>query len=160
MREPHMDTEKMLAELTRDECRNGRPELKPYPDSKGKITIGIGHNLSDVGITMEQAYMLYNYDLDRTLVDLDQNIPWWRNLDEVRQRVIVNMTFNMGWDSIDEQGRRHGLRYWPHTLHLIETHRFAEAADEMSRSLWHSQVGARAERLESMMRDGTPQEVA
>ncbi len=143
MTEPHMDTEKMVDELIRDEGMR----LHPYTDSVGAETIGVGRNLRDVGITMEEAYHLLHNDLDRVTVDLDQHLPWWRNLDEVRQRVLANMCFNLGIEK---------LLGFHHTLSLIETHRYSEAATEMSMSKWHQQVGARAERLEEMMRNGTP----
>jgi lysozyme len=151
-----MDTEKMVDELVRDECRDGKPELRMYLDNSSppRWTIGVGHNLSDKPITRAAAYFMLHEDLDEVVEQLDENIPWWRNLDEVRQRVVVNMCFNMGWDSVDALGRRHGLKYWPHTLSLIETHRFAEAATEMTLSKWASQVGIRAERLTEMMRNG------
>ncbi|WP_338862872.1 hypothetical protein [Mycetohabitans rhizoxinica] len=27
---------------------------------------------------------------------LDRHLPWWRSLDAVRQRVLINMAFNLG----------------------------------------------------------------
>ena len=143
MKEPHMDTERMVDELVRDEGMR----LRVYTDSVGVATIGVGRNLRDTGITMEEAYHMLHNDLDRVQVDLDEHLPWWRNLDEVRQRVMVNLCFNLGIER---------LLGFHRTLTLIETHRYSEAATELSMSKWHQQVGERALRLEEMMRNGTP----
>ena len=37
--------------------------LKPYADDKGNITIGYGHNLTDNGITTQQAELLFDDDI-------------------------------------------------------------------------------------------------
>ena len=47
------------AELIADEGLR----LKPYTDTVGKITIGIGRNLTDVGISKEEAYALCDTDI-------------------------------------------------------------------------------------------------
>lgn len=46
--------------------------LKPYRDTVGKLTIGIGRNLDDVGISEAEAEYLLSNDLDRTISDLDK----------------------------------------------------------------------------------------
>ena len=40
-------------------------ELKPYTDTVGKTTIGIGRNLDDVGITEREAEFLLMNDIGR-----------------------------------------------------------------------------------------------
>lgn len=37
--------------------------LKPYRDTRNKLTIGVGRNLDDVGITREEALMLPNNEI-------------------------------------------------------------------------------------------------
>lgn len=137
-----MDLDRLRAELTRDEG----VRLKPYEDTVGKLTIGVGRNLTDCGITAAEAQTLLDYDIERTLVDLDRELPFWRNLDPVRQRVLANMAFNLGI------GR---LLTFKHTLVCVETGMYQAAAEGMRGSLWHRQVGPRALRLEQMMETGS-----
>jgi lysozyme len=83
----------LQAELMRDEGLR----LKPYRDTAGKWTIGVGRNLSDRGITRDEALILLDNDVLVASADLDRNIPWWRDLSNGRRRALLNMTFNMGW---------------------------------------------------------------
>lgn len=150
------DRAALEAELGRDEG----DRLRAYKDSRGNWTIGIGRNLDGVGtaplsrsvadvkengVTSAERDILFNYDIDRTEVDLDRKLPWWRNLDPVRQRVLMNMCFNLGITR---------LLAFVNTLAMVKEHRFTEAAKNMMFSKWAKQVGSRAERLREMMRTG------
>lgn len=123
--------------------------FKPYRDSVGKLTIGIGRNLDDKGITREEALYLFENDVKEKTAELDRYLPWWRKLDEVRQRVLLDMCFNMG---IGDE--RRGLRSFKNTLSAIEDGLYEEAADLMLKSKWAKQVKGRARRLARMMRTG------
>lgn len=136
-----MNLEIMVAELERDEGLR----LKPYRCSAGRLTIGIGRNLDDVGISVEEARHLLHNDIARTAADLDRLLPWWSTLDEVRQRVLLNMAFNMG---------AAGLAGFRQTLGFVRAGLWGAAADGMLASLWARQVGPRAVRLAEMMRTG------
>lgn len=131
----------MVRELTRDEGLR----LKPYRCTAGKLTIGVGRNLDDVGISQGEAEILLRNDIDRACADLDRSLPWWRGLDPVRQRVLCNMAFNMGIG---------GLLTFKSTLTLIQMGKYLDASQRMVASKWAGQVGPRAERLALMMRDG------
>jgi lysozyme len=150
------DRATMRAELKRDEGER----LKPYKDTVGKWTVGVGRNLDDVGtaplnrsvedvkahgITAAESAQMLDHDLDRVDADLDRRLPWWRKLDPVRQRVLVNMAFNMGIDSFCG---------FTNTLRMVERGDYEEAAAGMMASKWARQVHARADRLASMMRTG------
>lgn len=150
------DRATMIAELDRDEGER----LKAYKDTVGKWTIGVGRNLDDVGtaplnrtvadvkangITAAESAQMLAHDLDRVDSDLDKHLPWWRELDPVRQRVLVNMCFNMGIG---------GLCGFVNTLGMIRQHRYIEASRGMLQSKWARQTGARATRLAAMMRTG------
>ncbi len=131
----------LCAELKRDEG----VRLKPYRDTVDKLTIGTGRNLDDVGISdAENDYLLIN-DIHRVERDLDQYLPWWRGLDDVRQRVLANMCFNLGI------GKLLGFKQ---TLQLIQSDQYEAAARAMLTSKWASQVKQRAVRLANMMRIG------
>lgn len=136
-----MNVTALIDELARDEGLR----LKVYKDSLGIETIGIGRNLRDKGISKEEAYQLLNHDLESVFADLDHNLPWWRRLDEVRQRVIANLCFNMGIAR---------LLGFEHTLACAMTGRYREAAIALLDSKWADQVGPRAQRLAEMMRQG------
>lgn len=134
----------MRSELIRDEAMR----LKPYRDSVGKLTIGVGRNLDDVGISQVEAAQMLDSDIRRTADALDKALPWWRSLDEVRQRVILNMAFNLGVA---------GLLGFKNTLAAVQAGKYDDAAAGMLASKWARQVGDRARRLANMMVAGTPQ---
>lgn len=127
-------------ELTRDEgCR---PRI--YVDTVGKVSGGIGRNLTDKGFREDEIDLMYRNDVAETEAWLDRNLPWWRSLDPVRQRVMMNMAFNM-------QGKLLGFRNF---LAAAQRGDWSRAADDMLDSLWARQVGDRAKRLASMMETG------
>ncbi|MCW3505640.1 lysozyme family protein [Burkholderia cenocepacia] len=134
------DPAKLKAELTLDEGRRSRI----YVDTVGKVSGGIGRNLTDKGFRDNEIDLMYQNDIAETEAWLDRNLPWWRSLDPVRQRVLMNMAFNM-------QGR---LLTFVNTLAAMKRGDYAAAADGMLASKWATQVGARATRLANMMRSG------
>lgn len=136
-----MNMEKMKAELVRDEGLR----LKPYMDTVGKLTVGIGRNLTDNGITEDEAFVMLQNDIANAENDLMIQLPLYNHLSEVRQRVLVNMCFNMGIGK---------LLTFKQTLGFISVERYNDAADSMLDSLWAKQVGVRAVRLADMMRTG------
>ena len=69
--------------------------LKPYRDTVGKLTIGVGRNLDDVGITREEALYLLKNDIDNARRELIKTIPRFLDMDKVRQIVLISMTFNL-----------------------------------------------------------------
>ena len=120
-------------------------ELKPYRCTAGKLTIGIGRNLDDVGITKEEALYLLNGDINRAVEEVERYLPWVKTLDNVRMLVLVDMAFNMGIL---------GLLKFKKMLAAVELGDYAKAADEMVSSKWYVQVGNRGRRLVLMMRTG------
>ena len=118
--------------------------LKVYKDTLGIETIGVGRNLRDKGITHDEALFLLDNDLDECIRDC-ATFPWFANLDSVRQRVIVDLRFNLG---------ARGLRTFRRTLKSVMDGDYAAAANGMLNSKWAKQVGIRAIRLAQMMRTG------
>ncbi|MCA8198361.1 lysozyme family protein [Burkholderia vietnamiensis] len=127
-------------ELSFDEGRKNRI----YTDTVGKVSGGIGRNLTDKGFRENEVDLMYQNDIAETEAWLDRNLPWWRTLDPVRQRVMMNMAFNM-------QDR---FLTFVNTLAAIKRGDYTAAADGMLASKWANQVGARAQRLAAMMRTG------
>lgn len=117
--------------------------LKPYRCTAGRLTIGVGRNLDDRGISQAEALVLLGNDIEESWAGLVRQAPWVAAAPEPVQEALANMAFNMGVE---------GLMAFRRTLALLEQRRYAEAACEMLRSKWAGQVGARAERLAAMVR--------
>lgn len=119
--------------------------LKPYRDTVGKLTIGVGRNLDDVGITEKEARFMLENDIVRIKKKLMEIFPWYPNLFKKRKDVVVNMVFNLG---ITRFTRFRKL------IKAIQIQDYDQAAKEMLNSKWARQVGRRATELAQMMRDG------
>jgi GH24 family phage-related lysozyme (muramidase) len=126
--------------LVRDEADRRRP----YKDSEGILSIGIGRNLEAKPLSDAVVRLMLDEDIDEAVAFLDRNLPWWSRLDEPRQGVLANMAFNMN-------ARLLGFK---RMLAAAEAGRYSDAASEMLNSKWAGQVGERAVRLAETMRDG------
>lgn len=131
----------IVDQLKRDEGMR----LKPYTDTVGKVTIGIGRNLTDNGISEYEAELLLQHDITNASQQLRENLPWTDGLDDVRRAVLTNMAFNMGI---------HSLMGFKNTLALIQAGDYAGAAQAMLNSKWATQVGPRAHRLSIQLETG------
>lgn len=120
-------------------------KFKPYTDTVGKLTLGVGRNLIDKGITEQEALFMLNNDVDYFYSKLCQRINWMKTLDDARQNVLVNMAFNLGIA---------GLMSFKKMLLACEHGNFKIAATEMLNSKWAKQVGNRAVELSEQMRTG------
>jgi lysozyme len=116
----------------------------PYRCTAGKTTIGHGRNLEDRGITREEADYLLSNDIMEAVKHL-RDEPYWLDLGEVRQSVLIDMVVNMGWT------RFCGFRRMREALAAGDYHL---ASVEMTDSAWYAQVGQRSARLCRMMDSG------
>jgi len=119
--------------------------LKPYRCPAGKITIGYGRNLEDRGITTEEAEQMLENDITSITQSLYEEIPFFYQLDPVRQSVLIDMAFNLGIG---------GLLGFRNTLRMIDAGDWEKAAQNMMDSKWARQVKGRALRLSEMIRTG------
>lgn len=117
--------------------------LKPYRCTAGKLTIGVGRNLDDRGITEAEAMAMLENDIKRCWTEVVTALPWVILAPEPVQEALLNMCFNLGLG---------GLLTFKQTLALIQAGNYAKAADAMLASKWAGQVGARAQRLAEMVR--------
>lgn len=118
---------------------------KPYRDTVGKLTGGVGRNLDDVGFSdLEIDFMLAN-DIERVLKECVEAFPWFKSLNLARQDVVASMVFNLGLG---------GFREFKHTITAIRDGNFGRAAYEMVSSKWAGQVGVRAIELAKIMELG------
>jgi lysozyme len=135
----------LIADLKRDEGQR----LDAYQDTVGVWTIGYGHTGPDVreGLvwTMEQAADALAADVQAVSHELDRELPWWRDLDEVRQDCVANMAFNLGVA---------GLKGFEAFLGFLQRGLWALAANDLRGTKWARQVPNRAARLILQIRSG------
>ncbi len=140
----------IFEQLRRDE----KVEAKPYRDNStrigfegkpGKLTIGVGRNLDDVGLSDAEINYLLGNDVAKATGGVRMKLPWVDELDDARMGVLVNMTFNMGVD---------GLLKFVGMLGKLQRKLYDESAAEMVDSAWYHQTGDRAKRLVKQMQTG------
>lgn len=134
-----------IAQLKQDLTRDEGVRLMPYVDSVGKVTIGVGRNLTDKGICASECDFQLTNDVNDVISSLDMAIPYWKNLSEPRQRALANMCFNMGL---------HRLLGFTNMLAAIRGGDFTTASTEALNSEWARQVGARAQRIAVLLATG------
>jgi lysozyme len=131
--------------LTDQLVRDEGIRLKLYQDTRGKWTIGVGRDLSDVGISEAEAMVLLANDVQEATKSLQQAFPWTTALDDVRFGALANMCFNLGVGGLS------GFRLF---LAAMQQGNWEEAKTEMLDSAWAEQVGARAQRLALQIETG------
>jgi lysozyme len=110
-------------ELIRDEGL----KLKPYMCPAGKLTIGIGRNIEDVGISEDEALYLLRNDIENCNTDLTEMGFQFYNFSPNRWRVLVNMRFNLGPNR---------FRQFKKMIAALRDGDYEKAADEMMDSKW------------------------
>jgi len=147
--------------------------LTPYKCTAGKWTIGVGRNLEDTGlyefekmrilgtyeltrqevidilqvrhITQEEALYMLDNDIKVITAELEDSYKWFKYLDEVRQKVIIDMRFNLG---------SAGFAGFKNMIRQLELENYQKVAEEMKNSKWYLQVKTRGDRLIKMMLTG------
>ena len=136
-----MDYTRLIAQLRKHEG----VEHKPYTDTVGKLTIGVGRNLDDRGLSDHEIDFLLQNDIQLVEEELDQWWSHWRSLNQTRQLVVADMMFNMG---------RPRLSQFKMILAALQAGDYEMASTEMLDSKWASQVKGRATTLADMMSTG------
>lgn len=135
-----MDTEAFKKHLRWAEAER----LFPYKCSAGKLTIGVGRNLDDRGITKDESAFLLDTDI-AIVIDECRGLDYWDALDPARQLVVADMVFNLGLS------RFLGFKNLNKALVIQD---YSLAAHEMMDSKWADQVGRRAHKLKQIMLSG------
>lgn len=130
----NFDMSELIVELTTDE---GRRSL-PYTDTSGNIGIGIGRNLTAVGMSADEVDLMLQNDIARAMAALNGRWPWWSELPAGAQRVMINTCFNLG---------AAGLSTFVHFLANMEAENWKGAIAELQNSRWYRQVGERGPRM-------------
>ncbi len=136
---PHK--EKLRDMLTRHEGLR----LKPYKCTAGKLTIGVGRNIEDNGITESEAAFMLDNDILRVHEEMRMNFTWYPHISEVRKAALIDMCFNLGISR---------FKKFKKMIAAIERTDYDTAASEMIDSKWAVQVGSRSAELSEMMRKG------
>lgn len=124
----------------------GRRNLA-YPDTKGKITIGIGHNLSDKPISDAAVDQIFRDDISDAEHDARALVPNFDALSDVRKAVVAEMSFQLGYLRLSQ---------FKNTLAAIVEERWGDAADGMLDSeVARTQAPERWQRMAQMMRSDT-----
>jgi lysozyme len=137
-----MDRNKLIEELKFDE--GFIDEI--YEDHLGLATFGVGHLILEHDpVSDARIRECLNNDIDIVCSELDKNLPWWRGLGNVRQRVLANMCFNLGYPRFSK---------FKKFLEAVKKEDWETAGVEMLDSKWATQVGDRAIRLKEKMYNG------
>ncbi len=120
-------------------------KLKPYECPSGYITIGYGRNIQQNGITLAEAEMLLDNDIERVITELEKWLSVFNELSENRKAALIDMSYNLGFNKLFQFRR---------FLAALQKKDFDLAAKEMLDSKWAAQVGNRATVLANMMKEG------
>jgi len=139
-----MSTESLAKRLIKHEGM----KLYPYLCPAGKLTIGVGRNIEDIGISEEEAMIMLENDIERCHDELIRDVPCAYILslyDNIRMEVLTEMCFNLGITR---------LKKFKKMIKAIETGDYIGAAKEIRHSQWAAQVGLRAQELAYAMEKG------
>lgn len=128
----------------------GRPCLKLYPDTMGKLTIGWGRNIQDNGISVAVAEVMLSEDI--TIAISDAQRVFGKAFDEAspnRQAALIEMAFNLGLTRLQKFVRMIGA---------VKVGDWDAAAYHAQDSAWYRQVTpkppGRGDRIVEMLRNG------
>lgn len=102
-----------------------------YQDTEGVWTIGYGTNLQELTIDKTLAEHWLNVKLQEAERECGR-LPFYANLDPARQRVLVELMYNLGWPRLTK---------FVKMLTALARHDFQTAATELLDSRWAEQVG-------------------
>lgn len=132
--------EKLINQLKRHEGLR----IKPYKCTANKTSIGYGRNLDDNGISIYEAEMLLQNDVNHILRQLE-TVIWYMLLDDVRKAVIVNMAYNMGIQ---------GMLGFKKMIAAIQKQDWETVAKEMLDSDYGRELKTRATELSKQLETG------
>jgi len=110
----------------------------PYKCTAGKVTIGFGRNLDDVGISRVEAGILLEYDVLIAIEELEKVFPNFSTFTDVRRIALIDMMFNLGASRFVK---------FKKMILAIRAEHWEHAASEAVNSRWYSQVGDRAKTI-------------
>ncbi|HLX54648.1 MAG TPA: hypothetical protein VKR58_11935 [Aquella sp.] len=115
----------------------------PYTDTVGKITIGIGRNISDEGLSLSEIDILFFNDVDCYYQFLS-SYPWFKQLNEARQLILIDMCF---------MGIKH-FQEFREMIKALNNRDYETAAQEVLNSEYAKEVHGRANDIAEVLRTG------
>ena len=118
-----------------------------YQCTANMTTVGVGRNIDEdggLGLSVDEIEFLLENDIKRCKQELI-TLPWFSQIDSVRQDALINMCFNLGMPR---------LLGFKNALTAMSVGDYDTAADEFMDSRWAKQVGYRAEEVCTMIRTG------
>jgi len=119
-------------------------ELKPYIDTVGKTTIGVGRNLDDNGISEEEALCLLDNDIKNTISDLENVFDNFNELPDKIKLVMIDMMFNLGI---------YRFKKFKNMIAAVKARDWENVINEMKDSKWCRQLKGRCEYNASLIND-------
>ena len=126
----------------------------PYLCTAGKISIGIGRNLEDRGLSDDEIKYLFENDVKIAYADCKR---LFRDFDSIttpaRQAALIDMAMNLGGPRLTKFVNMRAavdLRNWKGAAREMVT----SSANPDEPSLWKRQVGERADRLAFVVENG------
>ena len=102
-------------------------ELKPYKDTRGILTIGVGRNLEDNGIEQDEALYMLENDINRCKNELREIFNDFDELPENVKLVLIDMIFNLG--------KSRFLKF-KHMISAVKNRNWENMIKEMKDSKW------------------------
>lgn len=151
-----MSNEDGLNKLHEMLIRHEGVKRKPYVDCcgksfrececevMGKLTIAVGRNIEDMGISDSEVMIFLDNDIHRVQGEALKEFAWFKNLSWPRQAALIDMLF-IGITKFKKFSK---------LIVALEKGDFDTAASEMLCSHWAAQVGRRAVELADIIRTG------
>lgn len=124
-------------------------QLKDSDIGDGNYTLIVGYDIEKEGLPDWAAKELLKRVLNASQDELIKNIKFWGDLDYVRRQVLIDMSYNMGWPT---------LNTFKKMFAALEKKDYKKAAAEMKDSKWYKQTGFRSKKLHESMLTGKWQE--
>lgn len=123
--------------------------LKLYRCTAGKLTIGIGHNIEDNGISEAACELIFAEDMQEVVTDLRRIFPDFDGLPGNIQIVLCDMRFQLGANR---------FRGFKNMIAAVKAGNWLEMSKQMQDSNWYKQVPNRAARCLTLVRTVTNKE--
>ena len=119
-------------------------ELEPYTCPAGHLTIGVGRNLDDLGISEDEAIYMLENDIKRCENELREIFINFDELPENVKMVLIDMDFNLG--------KTRFLKF-KHMINAVKNKDWESMIQEMKNSHWCNQVKSRCEDNINLIRE-------
>jgi len=116
-----------------------------YQCSADKNTIGIGFNLDDVGLSLDESRVILKMRLEHISESLHNELPWLYEVGKTRISALCDMAYQMGIT---------GLLGFKKSLALMESGDYYAASVEFLNSNWARQTPARAHKITGIISSG------